>query len=126
MCRWPLPAQSFSVVVPKDLRPYFTQAKVKVTLLNFYSSLYSPDTDPTETVSSIVACSLVAGVITCPQSCSLATAVLLSPFYTAVTWQRVYMSQYIRIGPSYVAVLSIRCSHDKLQGWKSLSMENHW
>jgi hypothetical protein len=24
MCRWPLPVQSFSVVVPWDLRPYFT------------------------------------------------------------------------------------------------------
>jgi hypothetical protein len=31
---------------------------------------------------------------TCPHSCSLATAVVLSPVYTAVTWRWVYMSQY--------------------------------
>jgi hypothetical protein len=31
---------------------------------------------------------------TCPQSCSLATAVVLSPVYKAVTWRWVYMSQY--------------------------------
>jgi hypothetical protein len=29
-----------------------------------------------------------------PHSCSLATAAVLSPVYTAVTWQWVYMSQY--------------------------------
>lgn len=29
-----------------------------------------------------------------PRSCSLATAVILSHVYIAVTWQRVYMSQY--------------------------------
>jgi hypothetical protein len=44
-----------------------------------------------ENVSSIIACSLVDGE-TCPQSCSLATAVVLSPVYTAVTWQWVFMS----------------------------------
>jgi hypothetical protein len=49
--------------------------------------------DHTEYVSSIIVCSLVAGE-TCPQSWSLATAVLLSPVYTAVTWQWVYMPQY--------------------------------
>jgi hypothetical protein len=48
----------------------------------------------TENVSSIIACSLVAGATTCPQRCSLATAVVLSPVYIAVTWQWVYMSQY--------------------------------
>jgi hypothetical protein len=30
----------------------------------------------------------------CPQSCSLATALVLSTVYTAVTWQWVNMSQY--------------------------------
>jgi hypothetical protein len=30
-----------------------------------------------------------------PQSCSLATAVVLSSVYTAVKWKRVYMSQYV-------------------------------
>jgi hypothetical protein len=60
--------------------------------LNYYSSLYSPDTDRTQNVSSIIMCSFVAGEITGPQSCSLTTAVLLSHVYTAVTWQRVYMS----------------------------------
>jgi hypothetical protein len=41
--------------------------------------------------------SLVAGEKTCPQSCCLATTVVLSPVYTAVTWQWVYISQYILI-----------------------------
>jgi hypothetical protein len=40
----------------------------------------SPGTDRTENVSSIIACSLVAGVTTCPQSCSLAALVVLSLF----------------------------------------------
>jgi hypothetical protein len=35
-------------------------------------------------------CSLVAGETTCPQSCSLATAIELSSVYTAVTWQLVW------------------------------------
>jgi hypothetical protein len=45
-------------------------------------------TDRTENHSSIIACSLAAIETRCPQSCSLATAVVLSPVYTAVTWQR--------------------------------------
>jgi hypothetical protein len=49
----------------------------------------------THNISCIIARSLISGERACPQSCSLATAVVLSPVYTAVTWQRVYMSQYI-------------------------------
>jgi hypothetical protein len=41
----------------------------------------------TENVSSIIACSLIAGETTSPQSSSPATAVILSPVYVAVTWQ---------------------------------------
>jgi hypothetical protein len=52
--------------------------------------------DHTENVSSIIACFLVARETTRPQGCSLATAFVLLPEYTAVTWQQVYMSQYIR------------------------------
>jgi hypothetical protein len=44
--------------------------------------------------SSFIACSLISGE-TSPQSCSLATAIVLSTVYTAVTWQWVYMSQHI-------------------------------
>jgi hypothetical protein len=40
-------------------------------------------------------CTLVSKE-TCPQSCSLATAVVLLPVYTAVTGQWIYMSQYIK------------------------------
>jgi hypothetical protein len=40
---------------------------------------------------------------TCPQSCSLATDVLLSPVYTAVTWQWVYMSHH----PVYFQVFKV-------------------
>jgi hypothetical protein len=50
--------------------------------------------DLTENILFIIACSLVARERTCPQSCSLATAVVLSPVYTAVAWQWVSMSQY--------------------------------
>jgi hypothetical protein len=46
-------------------------------------------------VSSIIACSVVAWEATYPQSCSLATVVLLLPVYTVVTWQWVYMLQYV-------------------------------
>jgi hypothetical protein len=60
-------------------------------------TLYSPSMDRTETVSSSIACSVVAGKRTCPQSSSLAAAVLLSPVYMAVTWQWVYMSQYVNV-----------------------------
>jgi hypothetical protein len=35
ICRWPLPAQSFLVVVPRDLGPYFTVSDLR---LPFYSS----------------------------------------------------------------------------------------
>jgi hypothetical protein len=48
----------------------------------------------TESTASIIACSLVARGTMCPQSCSLATAVVLSPVYTALTWQCIYMPQY--------------------------------
>jgi hypothetical protein len=58
-----------------------------------WSSLYSFGRDGTENTASIIPCSLVAAE-TCPQSCSLAMAVILSPDYTAVTWQWVYMPQY--------------------------------
>jgi hypothetical protein len=34
MCRWPLPAQSFSVVVPWDLRPYFTVSDLRLPFLS--------------------------------------------------------------------------------------------
>jgi hypothetical protein len=44
----------------------------------------------TENVSSFIACSLISGETTCPQSCSLATAIVLSSVYTAVIWQWVY------------------------------------
>jgi hypothetical protein len=49
--------------------------------------------DYTENISSIIMCSLVAEEM-CPQSCSLAMVVVLSPVYTAVNWQWVCMSQY--------------------------------
>jgi hypothetical protein len=35
----------------------------------------------------IITCSLVSGETMCSQSCSLATAVVMSPVYTGVTWQ---------------------------------------
>jgi hypothetical protein len=52
-------------------------------------------TDRTENDYSIIVCSLTAGDTTCPQICSLAMAIVLSPVYTAVTWQWNYMWQYV-------------------------------
>jgi hypothetical protein len=63
--------------------------------INYQSSLYDPGTDISQNFSSIIACSLVVGETTCPQSCSLATAVVLSLVYTAVSWQWIYMSQQL-------------------------------
>jgi hypothetical protein len=60
----------------------------------FYLKQISFVTERRENISSIVACSLFAGE-TCPQSFSLATAVVLSSVYTAVTLQCVYMSQNV-------------------------------
>jgi hypothetical protein len=62
--------------------------------LTYQSSFCSPGTDRTGNVTYISACSLVAGETTCPQSCFLATAVVMPPLYTTVAWQWVYMSQY--------------------------------
>jgi hypothetical protein len=56
-------------------------------------SLYSPYTDRTENFSYTVACSLVAGKATCPQSCSQVRAVVLSPDYTAVLYVYIYIER---------------------------------
>jgi hypothetical protein len=59
------------------LRPDFHYCQTIAGLLMFhYSSLYSPDANRTENVSSIIASYLVSGETTCPQSCSLAMAVI--------------------------------------------------
>jgi hypothetical protein len=61
--------------------------------LSFLSSFYSPGIDRVENVFYIIACSLVT-VETCPQSRSLATAVVMSPIYKVSIWQCVYVSEY--------------------------------
>jgi hypothetical protein len=47
-----------------------------------------------KTSLSTILCSLLAGETMCSQSCSLARVPLLSPVYTAVTLQWIYMSHY--------------------------------
>jgi hypothetical protein len=48
MCRWPLPAQSFLVLVPWDLRPYFTVSDLRLpfpsppTTRRFTVELFDP------------------------------------------------------------------------------------
>jgi hypothetical protein len=49
------------------------------------SPCYVAQARTAQETSLIIACSLVAGERTFPQNCSLATAVVLSPVYTAVT-----------------------------------------
>jgi hypothetical protein len=76
----------------------------------------------TEIISYIIACLLVTRETTCPQSCFLATAVVLSPVYTAVTWQWVYMSQYFFpccvCIPAWSAASTLDCTiHAKAYRW---------
>jgi hypothetical protein len=65
------------------------------------SSLYRLGTGHTENIFSFIASFLVA-VETCPQSCSLATVVVLLLVYTAVTWQWVYTS----VTPSHMLTIT--------------------
>jgi hypothetical protein len=72
----------------------------------YWPSLHSSGMDRTENLSSIIACSVVAGK-TCPHSCALTTAVVLSLVYTAVTrqwacmshsvWRSLYVMQHLFI-----------------------------
>jgi hypothetical protein len=75
--------------------PASTWSSEPVSHYGILFSLYSPDTDCTKNISSIIACSLAARETTCSQSCFPATAVMLSPVYTAVTWQCFYVSHYL-------------------------------
>jgi hypothetical protein len=68
-----------------------TTTKFKPIIFSLIS-LFVAGTDRTVNVSSTIICSVVGEMW--PRSCSLATAVILSPVYTAVAWQWVYMSQY--------------------------------
>jgi hypothetical protein len=75
-------------------------SNVRITQLTCYSTdstvlvvLHRPDTGRTAIFSPIIAGSLISGEMF-PQSCSLATAAVLLPVYTAVTWQQVSVSKY--------------------------------
>jgi hypothetical protein len=123
ICCWTSPAQSFSGLSPLDLATIFYSLFWDFRfrrLLRLAGSRWRYSTPPpygsrvgweffdlfnvclgtdrTENLSSITACCLLAGGTTCLLSCSLATAIFLSPAYTAVIWQCVYMSQYILKG----------------------------
>jgi hypothetical protein len=64
-----------------------------------------------EKTSLVLFCALVGE--TCPQSCSLATAVVLFPVYTAVTWQWVYMSEhFLRVPELVLAVCCIQLNDE--------------
>jgi hypothetical protein len=55
-----------------------------------YTPPYIAPARTAQKTSLVLLCSVVAGKTTCPQTCSL--AVVLSPLYTALTWQWVCMS----------------------------------
>jgi hypothetical protein len=117
ICYWPLPAQSFSGPSPLVLATVFYRLRIETFLFvaSYDSQGHGGDIRPrlhtrynsqltirsvyiapariAQKTSSIVACSVVAGKITFPHSCSLATAVVLSPVYTTVTCQWAYTSQ---------------------------------
>jgi hypothetical protein len=61
------------------------------------SSRYIAPAQIAQVIPSIIPCSFGPGDITCPHSCSLATAVVLLPVHVSVTWQWVYRSQYHKI-----------------------------
>jgi hypothetical protein len=64
------------------LRKKLTYLFLQIFLFTCYlSSLYNPNTDRIGNISSIIAWSFVAGE-TCPQSCSLATVVVLCGLFT--------------------------------------------
>jgi hypothetical protein len=70
---------------------------LKIPTLNWLNWTTSPlHIAPARTTqknfSSIIACSHVSGETTCPQGSFIATAFVLCPVYTAVTWQWVYMT----------------------------------
>jgi hypothetical protein len=96
---WRFTANQF-VLAPSPLR-------ITTSDFFYWSSLYSPGMDHTENVSFIIACSLVAGE-TCPQSCSLATALVLSPVYTAVTCQWVYIPQVFSHIPGAISKSNLK------------------
>jgi hypothetical protein len=84
---------------------------------------YVNNMDHNENTSSIIACSLVAGETMCPESCSIATAVVLSPVYKAVTWQEVCMSHdiYNKIAKHRVTcgIIKVSQMRSQLQRLKS-------
>jgi hypothetical protein len=88
-----IPQEQGGPVIPPDTGFPF---HCLLRLAGLRSSVCSLDKDRTENVCFNFARSLVDGK-TYPQSCFLATAVVLSPVYTAVTWQWVYMSQYLTL-----------------------------
>jgi hypothetical protein len=57
---------------------------------------------------------IATDVNTCAQSCFLSTAVVLSPDYTAVTWQCVYMSQHV-CSFLWVSASCCACNNEEVQ-----------
>jgi hypothetical protein len=117
----PHQASHSSVRVPRNSWSYFPVSYSRLVppnkFLNYWSSLYSPGTERRENVTSVIACSVVAGETTCPQSCSLTMALVLSPVYVAVTWKWVYMSRYKETGKLRESVKKQRAKETKiLQG----------
>jgi hypothetical protein len=68
------PGLSYQLLMSHYCNSQLTQPKY-----SYWSLIHSPGKDRTENVSSIIACSLVAGETARSQSCSLVTAVILSP-----------------------------------------------
>jgi hypothetical protein len=100
------------VRVPWDSRPYFTVSdlrlpfsspptthRVKLEVFDPASTRFSPRyIAPARTTqkTSLLLLRVPSLPLKHGHSCSLATAVVLSPVYTTVTWQCVNMSQYIK------------------------------
>jgi hypothetical protein len=83
--------------------------------------IHGAGTDHTGNVSSIVACSLVAGETACPESHSLTVTVVLSPVYTAVTWQWLCMSQDVASRGNVISKLWI----GKDRSWPNLMLQSN-
>jgi hypothetical protein len=74
----------------------FTPATHSVTQPNYYFWLYSPGTDRTGNIFSIIACYLVAGETTCPQSCFVSC--LHSCYLAVYVWRRLcWRKQMLRL-----------------------------
>jgi hypothetical protein len=138
-CCWPLPAQSFSGPSPLVLATIFYCLRFEISLfIASYDSqghgggirprlhtvykvsiaLRPRSIAPARTAQEMSLPLLRVFSLTFPQSCSLAMAIVLSPVYTAVPWQRIYMWTYFTFSLNVWIISFSGGIHDAVE-WQS-------